>query len=491
MFDFSKLKGVFHVGASTGQDTGDQSFSNSGIRFYDSHDLNVVWIEPIKEVFDVLESNIADYPKQHAFNYLITDQDDQEYPFHVANNNGESSSILDLTSEILETYPSIHYVSSRTLLSKTVSTLILENQIDMDDYDYLALDTQGSELLVMKGCRDFLRSFKYINTEVADYNAYDGCCLLSEVDEYLETMGYKRVDLIPWNSGNAAGDYYNALYERDDTVEIPRKYYTTAEAFTDDNYFRPFRSKPVVAKNWNLSEHFKKYYSQTWEDSVLEYLFSVIPARHKYYVEFGGAIGQCHGNTTYLRTQGWDGLLMDGSEYEIGRSGDLDVKLEWITSDNIMGLFEKYDVPEDFDLLSIDIDGDELHIFDAIDTEKYRPSVIVCEYNPGMPNHIPLTILEGRSDFGNNPIPPRIDNHPKSYHGCNINAIYTVAQRKGYSVVTSVGVNVIMVRNDYADQFTIPELHELCVPPYMQQETHRFYGPQERFDDRYVWEVVK
>ena len=56
--------------------------------------------------------------------------------------------------------------------------------------------------------------------------------------------------------------------------------------------------------------------------------------------------------------------------------------------------------------------------------------------------------------------------------------------------MTSVGVNVIMVRNEYAEQFTIPELHELCVPPYMQQETHRFYGPQERFDDRYVWEVV-
>lgn len=49
----------------------------------------------------------------------------------------------------------------------------------------------------------------------------------------------------------------------------------------------------------NLSEYFRKIYSQTYEDSVLEHLYSIISPRKKYYVEFGGAIGQCHGNTSH------------------------------------------------------------------------------------------------------------------------------------------------------------------------------------------------
>ena len=46
-------------------------------------------------------------------------------------------------------------------------------------------------------------------------------------------------------------------------------------------------------------------------------------------------------------------------------------------------------------------------VFDEIDTEKYKPSVIIGEYNPGLPNHLPLSIEKGKSDYG-------INHHPKN-----------------------------------------------------------------------------
>lgn len=270
---------------------------------------------------------------------------------------------------------------------------------------------------------------------------------------------------------------------------IINKEFTTKEVFTEDNYFRPFGTKEG-SKSYNLSEYFRKIHSQTYEDSILEHIYSIIQPRKKYYVEFGGAIKQCHGNTTHLRNMGWTGLLMDGDEEEIKASGGLDIKHEYITSKNIMKLFEKYKVPFDFDLLSIDIDGDDIYIFDAIDTEKYTPSVVVGEYNPGLPNHLPLAIIEGKSDYGNDPFMPKNPIAP-AYHGCNINAWYTVGKRKGYSIVTCSGVNVVMVRNDFADKFQIPPLEHIVLPPYMQQECNRFYGPMRNFDERFKWRLIE
>lgn len=264
--------------------------------------------------------------------------------------------------------------------------------------------------------------------------------------------------------------------------------FTTQEVFTEDNYFKPFGNK-TKAHSHNLSEYFRKIYSQTYEDSVLEHLYSIIPSRRNYYVEFGGVMGECHGNTTHLKNNGWSGLLMDGNEKAIQSSG-IDIKHEWITSKNIMELFQKYDVPYDFDLLSIDVDGDDIYIFNAIDTQKYIPSVVVGEYNPGLPNHLPLAIVEGKSDYGNDPFIPKNGFFP-SYHGCNINAWYTVGKRKGYSIVTCCGVNVIMIRDDYIDNFKIPSLEDVVLPPYMQQEEHRFYGPMNNFDEKFVWKLIK
>ena len=79
------VRGILHVGANVGQEAA----------LYAKRGLNVAWIEPIPDVFQRLQANIKLYPQQRAYNDLVTDEDDKTYTFHVASNDGSSSSILE------------------------------------------------------------------------------------------------------------------------------------------------------------------------------------------------------------------------------------------------------------------------------------------------------------------------------------------------------------------------------------------------------------
>ena len=99
-----QVRGVIHVGANEGQERD----------LYAAFGLNVIWIEPIPEVFQVLRDNISELQTQRALNYLVTDEDGKEYEFHIANNGGASSSILDF-SKHKEMWPGIRYTSTERL----------------------------------------------------------------------------------------------------------------------------------------------------------------------------------------------------------------------------------------------------------------------------------------------------------------------------------------------------------------------------------------
>lgn len=108
-------------------------------------------------------------------NALITDVDDKEYVFLISNNSGESSSILDLHLH-RDIWPEVNYSTTIRLKSTTLPSLLKVHQLDERDYQALIMDTQGSELLILKGAIPVLKAFLFIKTEVPDFEAYTGCC---------------------------------------------------------------------------------------------------------------------------------------------------------------------------------------------------------------------------------------------------------------------------------------------------------------------------
>ncbi len=188
----------------------------------------------------------------------------------------------------------------------------------------------------------------------------------------------------------------------------------------------------------DLSKSEFKVYSQNGEDGVIQKIFQSIGTTSKYYVEFGGQDGvQC--NTRYLREAGWQGLLMDGS-YNIPK---INLYQEFITAANINALFAKYHVPEEFDLLSIDIDFNDFYVWKAI--EGYHPRVVVIEYNGAhLVDEDKVVIYDayGKWDRTN-------------YFGASLLALYNLGRFKGYSLVyaNANGVNLFFIRDDILSAF--------------------------------------
>ena len=196
-------RGVIHVGANTGQERD----------IYAKYDLDVLWIEPIDSVFDELLANIAPYPKQKALKALLTDTSGNKVTLHIASNNGASSSILPMKHHG-EIWPDVHYVNAVELTSETLIDLIARTQTDIAKYDTLVMDTQGSELLVLRGGEALLKNFKRIHTEVADFESYEGCCVLPEVNAYLAAQGFDELYRARMTGRRKVGTYYDVTYER-------------------------------------------------------------------------------------------------------------------------------------------------------------------------------------------------------------------------------------------------------------------------------------
>ncbi|MFT5696280.1 MAG: hypothetical protein ACI9QQ_002260 [Myxococcota bacterium] len=184
----------------------------------------------------------------------------------------------------------------------------------------------------------------------------------------------------------------------------------------------------------NLTEFESQTFSQGGEDGVLQQIYDCIGTTTKSFVEFGAWNGKHLSNTANLRIHhGWKGLLMEGSSRA---DGDI-VKREFIDAENVERLFEKYDVPEMFDLLSVDIDGNDYWVWKAI--ERYTPRVVIVEYNITFRFDTARTI-----EYAANHIWDK-----SSYHGASLAAFHKLGLQKGYTLVhtDSFAPNAFFVLN--------------------------------------------
>ena len=184
----------------------------------------------------------------------------------------------------------------------------------------------------------------------------------------------------------------------------------------------------------DLSKHELTRYSDSGEDGIIEKLFEMYGVTNKYYVEFGAEWGNCQNNTFSLRKHfGFTGLLMDSS-YE---NESINLHKHYVTENNVIELFEKYHVPNNFDLLSLDIDSHDFYVLNKL-LQNYSPRIIVCEYNATHLPHEDKVVLRNETNFIGN------------YFGASILAFYNIGRKYKYSLVYSnkKGVNLFFVRDD-------------------------------------------
>ena len=142
--------------------------------------------------------------------YLLTDKDNEACTLHIASNLGMSSSILEMGAHP-EIWPEIHYTSAIQLTSTTLATFIAAEGIDASAYDTLVLDTQGSELRIIKG--GDLTQFRHIKTEAADFEVYKGCAR-RQIEDYLAQRGFALRKALKFAERQDGSGVFDLLFER-------------------------------------------------------------------------------------------------------------------------------------------------------------------------------------------------------------------------------------------------------------------------------------
>jgi methyltransferase FkbM-like protein len=202
-----------------------------------------------------------------------------------------------------------------------------------------------------------------------------------------------------------------------------------------------------------LYEYAANKFSQCGEDGILNHIFKIIGTKSKNLaVEFGAWDGFLFSNTAALwaNDPSWHAVLIEGdaNRYKelvkntkaynvIAINAMVGIKKE----DCLETILQEYDIMQQIDLLSIDVDGNDYHIFNSL--KEIRPRVIVCEYNPTIPYN--YDVYAPYSDENN--------------FGQSAAALKRIAEKKGYRLVALTRTNAIFVTEQEFDKFANYETH--------------------------------
>lgn len=230
-----------------------------------------------------------------------------------------------------------------------------------------------------------------------------------------------------------------------------------------------------------LERYGYKVYSQNDEDGIIQEIFRRIGTTNKKFIEFGVQNG-LESNGHYLLHLGWKGLWLesDGDAVEDIRrrfhepikNGQLCLRQELVTRDNINSIIEKENFSGELDLLSIDIDGNDYYVWEAISV--VRPRVVVIEYNGKFPPDYSWKMNYDEKYVW----------HGTDEHGASLKALQELGEKLGYQLVgTNIrGVNAFFVKEYLAkDKFYHPATAEALYNPLRLEWLVSSYHPSERY----------
>lgn len=188
------IKGVIHIGAHWGQEYG--AYKDCGID-------NIVFIEPCADAYKVLAAKVGNDPNVVLYNCGCDIEDGERIMNVERRNQGQSNSILKPKMH-LQYYREIVFEETEIVHMRKLDNLTFSRRL----YNLLMIDTQGAELLVLRGAVDTLRHIDYLYVEVNTQELYEDNAMVWDIDEFLKD--FKRVTT-QWVGNQGWGD---AIYIR-------------------------------------------------------------------------------------------------------------------------------------------------------------------------------------------------------------------------------------------------------------------------------------
>jgi hypothetical protein len=220
------------------------------------------------------------------------------------------------------------------------------------------------------------------------------------------------------------------------------------------------KKEPCLLKQvhfFNVDSPLLKYSSnvssQNGEDGIIVYIFSILPpVKKRYCVEFGAWDGRYLSNCFNLvRNLGWHGLFIEANDKKFeqlllnhGSSKNITCLKRFVEFDGanrLDNLINEANFPLEFDLLSIDIDGADYFVWQSV--ERFRPRVVIIEFNPSVPNDVAFVQAK---DMNTN-------------QGASLLALIMLGKQKGYELICVTTCNAIFVLNEFYPLFGLASNH--------------------------------
>jgi hypothetical protein len=190
--------------------------------------------------------------------------------------------------------------------------------------------------------------------------------------------------------------------------------------------------------------------SEMGEDGMIERLLELLGVSTGWCVEFGAGDGYASSNSwNLIANYGWKAVLIEGLESRYAalssrhaeRPGVHCLK-KLVTPDGenrLDVLLAGTGAPRVIDLMSIDIDGLDWHVWNSL--ENFRPRIVLVEFNPSIPNDV--VFIQ--------------DADPSVNQGASLRAFVELAKRKGYELAGTTDYNAFFVDGEIFSKLGIED----------------------------------
>ena len=210
-------------------------------------------------------------------------------------------------------------------------------------------------------------------------------------------------------------------------------------------------------------------YSQCGEDGIIAKILGMLPDRNHWCVEFGAWDGQHLSNTcSLIEKERYAAVLIEPDQSRFDRLRDRHGTNEKVVPinrfvgfshrDNLDAILADTPIPKDFDFLSIDIDGNDYHVWKAM--SAYRPKLVCIEYNPTIPSEVDF--VQARD--------------PNASQGSSLLALTRLAREKEYELICATRLNAFYIPASLFPAFSIRDNSISVLREDRSAITHFFCG---------------
>ena len=172
------VRGIVHIGAHYGEEI--QEYVDNGIQ-------NITVFEPLSKNFNILSQRMQNVNADIQGHQVALGSKKGTATMFLSSNEAQSSSILK-PKQHLELHPDVSFDGT-----EQVEVSLLDDY-DIGESNFINIDVQGYELEVFKGGKKTLDKIDYIYCEVNRDEVYEGNAMVEDLDEFLSSYGFVRVE---------------------------------------------------------------------------------------------------------------------------------------------------------------------------------------------------------------------------------------------------------------------------------------------------------